>query len=92
MMSMQVMVFLVTMVTMVSTAPGYQVGGSCEQRCGGGHHALCRYFCAPAVYQHRTADQSDKKNEKVGGGGKCAHTQYLLTRVEYSRLDQTRLD
>jgi len=40
------------------------VGGSCEERCGGGHHALCRYFCAPPVYQHRTKDQSDKKDQQ----------------------------
>jgi len=58
-MTMHLTMVILCLVTML-----YQVGGSCEERCGGGHRTLCRYFCEPAVYQHRTADQSDKKNEK----------------------------
>jgi len=63
------MVWMNTMVvvlalSLVPATPGYKVGGSCEDRCGGGQHALCGYFCTPAVHQDRAADQSDKKNEE----------------------------
>jgi len=59
------MVLVVLLLTLSLVTPCCAVGGSCEERCGGGQHALCRYFCAPAVYQHHTADQSDKKDEEA---------------------------
>ena len=78
------MVWMNTMVvvlalSLVPATPGYEVGGSCEDRCGGGQHALCGYFCTPAVHQDRAADQSDKKNEEVGRRGRGAKHRRTLT-------------
>ena len=67
-MSMVWMIVAVLVLSLSSVTPGYKAGGSCEDRCGGGQAVLCAYFCGSAVYQHRVADQSDKKDEKVGKG------------------------
>jgi len=59
------MIVAILVLSLSSATPGYKVGGSCEDRCGGGQAVLCGYFCGSAVYQDRVADQSDKKDEKL---------------------------